>query len=213
MHKNIHDIQTGLQQVTVRSAEMLSRDDAKEHLRVTHTNDDTYIDSLVKAARGLIESYCNRAFVQKEYNMFLDRFPQKTFSADNHIYIKRSPIVSVESIKYYDGDNVQQTLSASNYIVDGVGLPSRITPASGLSWPSTLAKENAVEINFYAGLSGSGTAPNIDISANVPDEVLHANKLLVSYFYHERAPVSIGRQPFELPFSVQALLNSHVVEG
>ncbi len=50
-------------QTTPPAAEPLSLAEAKAHLRITHSNDDAYIDKLVTAARRACEMRSNLCFV------------------------------------------------------------------------------------------------------------------------------------------------------
>ncbi len=45
------------------AVEPLTVAEAKAHLRVDHTSDDSYIESLIKAARVTCENFQNRAYI------------------------------------------------------------------------------------------------------------------------------------------------------
>jgi hypothetical protein len=63
------------------------------------------------------------------------------------------PLARVDSVKYYDADDVLQTWDPANYnIVDGgVSRPSVIYPATDITWPVTKSRPDAVVITFWAG--------------------------------------------------------------
>ena len=51
-------------QITVEPAtEPITLVEAKAHLRVDFSDEDTYIDTLIVAARRYCEAYCNRVFI------------------------------------------------------------------------------------------------------------------------------------------------------
>ena len=61
------------------STEAITTEEAKTHLRVDISDDDTYIDSLVKVAREYCENYTRKALAQKTLELILDKFPCKDY--------------------------------------------------------------------------------------------------------------------------------------
>jgi len=128
-------------------------DAAKDHLRVTGTDDDTLITNLIRAARQFCEAYQGRSFVVRTYEMAFDN----EFS--EIIYPPFGPLVSVSSITYVDTDGTTQTASTSVYTVDSYAEPPRIFEAYNQVWPSGVrGVENAVKMTFIAGYAASFTA-------------------------------------------------------
>lgn len=168
------------------------------HLRVDGPDEDDYLRGLIAAARAWCEKFQDRAYLRQTLTMRLDRFP-----CDGPIELPRSPLVSVSSIQYVDGDGDAQTLAADQYQVDAHSEPGRIVPAYGLSWPTTRCQMNAVTIVYLAGY---GTT-----AADVPDGVKHAVKLLVTHWYENRTAVLTGTISKAVEFSLEALLNQDKV--
>lgn len=164
-------------------------DEAKIHLRVVTTTENQYITALCLAATSWAEKFQNRTFVARPRTMVLDKFPTV-------IRPPYPPLVSVTSIVYIDTDGVSQTLAASDYRVDTVTEPGRITVAYDLSWPDTRAITNAVTIDYEAGYGNA---------AKVPDDVKHAIKLMLTHFFENRVPVSDVKMEI-VPLSVMNLL-------
>ena len=164
-------------------------DEMKDHLRITHTDDDQYINALCLAATSWAEKFQNRTYVKRPRTMVLDKFPLI-------IRPKYPPLISVTSIVYVDLDGVSQTLAASQYRVDTVTEPGRITEAYETTWPDIRDVTNAVTITYSAGY---GT------EAKVPDEVKAAIKLMVGHLYEHREAVSEIKME-KVPMSVQHLL-------
>lgn len=214
--KGFHDVDRAVSVVRVRSAELVSLADVKAHLRLAHDFDDAYVSGLIKAARAFSEKYCNRSFVQQELALVMDRFPRKTDVMDAVIYVPRSPVLSISSISYFDGDGQEQVLSASDYVLDAISVPARILPAPGKAWPSVQVRLNAVSVSYIAGIlendSDPGAVPDLAISERVPDDLRHAQLLLIEHFYNNRAPVSVGPQAYDVPFSVNALLAGFMID-
>jgi uncharacterized phiE125 gp8 family phage protein len=159
--------------VTAATKEPVSLADAKGHLRVDITDEDTYIAGLVTAVRENLERMYTTAFITQTWDWYLDAFPASEF------YLPIWPIQSVTSIKYTDEDDNESTYSSANYRVDTIGKPGRVTLKSTASWPSdTLKESNAVVVRFVAGYG--------DNAADAPGPVKQAIKLLVGDLYENR---------------------------
>src|SRR5210317_847009 len=92
-------------QITVQPAsEPITTAEAKTHLRVDFSDDDTYIDTLIASARKYCEQYTNRVFITQTWRQNEDNW-------SNPIKLKVNPIVSLTSLKYYDTNETQQTLT------------------------------------------------------------------------------------------------------
>lgn len=192
------EISSSLVIKTEPAAEPVSTADAKTHMRVTTSADDTYIDALVKAARMALESNLNRQFISTTYYFYLDQWPAV-------ILLPRPPVSSVTSISYVDSDGATQTWSSSNYQVDSpTNALARIMPAYGRTYPTirdTVFKPITVEY-----VAGYGTA-----GSDVPEHIILAIKMLAAHWYEERSPVVIGTTPKALPFTVDALVEPYRV--
>ena len=159
-----------LREVAGTIVEPFSVVEAKEHLRVTHTEEDEYILTLISASRKYVENELNQTMRSASYNYYLNEFP------NGNIELPRPPLLSVTSVKYYDTDNVQQTLVAdTDYRVDINSLPG-IVEVIG-SWPGTYDRTSAVDILFTAGFSDFG---------NIEALVLHCMKLRLTLLYDKR---------------------------
>ena len=201
----------GLTVDTVPAAEPVSTADAKTHLRVAIAADDSYIDALVKSSRMHVEELLQRVLITQTLKMSMDEFPPDILwlpvlsirDADPALYLPRSPVQSVASVKYVDDQGTIQTLAASKYRVDTESLVPRITPAYGETWPTTRPITNAVEVLFVAGYGLAGS--------DVPAPIIHAIKLLIGTHYDPvRATVAMGAA-MKLPDAADALLGPYRV--
>lgn len=183
---------------TAPTAEPVSTAEAKTHLRVDSSDDDTYIDTLVKAARYVCEAMTNRQLITATYELYLDGFP----SDNAWIYLPHPPLQSVTSIAYTDSAGDAQTLSSSTgYQTDTKGIIGHVEPARFTIWPATYADTlNTVTITYKAGYG--------DASTNVPQSAIHGIKLLVGNWYENRESVVLGQMPATLPMAVEACFNS-----
>ena len=181
------------------ATEPITTAEAKTHLVVDHSDDDTYIDTLVAAARGFVQEYTGRQLVTATYTMDMEGFP-----VEDYIQLPYPPLQSVTSVKYYDLSDSQQTFASSKYNVADAS-PGRIRLVSGESWPQVYPQRSqAVEVVFVAGY-GAASA--------VPDDIKHAIKLLVGHWYESREAVVVGTSANTIPFTVQALLSPYKIKG
>lgn len=183
--------------VTPPAAPILSVAEAKTHLRVTSSDDDSYIEALVDAARAHVEGktgITGRALVTQTWDLFLDDFP---VNCDSVIEFPLSPLASVTHIKYYDENNDLQTIAPENYVVDTYSMRGRIQPAYGTNWPSVYPKMNAVVVRAVLGYG--------DAAADVPAPIRQAIKLLVGHLYENRE-AQLENALSEMPMGVRALL-------
>lgn len=181
-----------LELIAAPLVEPVSLAEAKDHLRVEITDDDTLISTLITAARRYGEKIQARAYITQTWDWFIDEFPKLPFD------VPLPPLQSITSIKYYDEDDVEFTFNSAKYFVDSKGFLGRITLNSGESWPSTTIRPiNGVVIRFIAGY---GTA-----STDVPEEILTALKLIIAHYYENRQITDIRKQEV-IPFAVHDLL-------
>lgn len=157
-----------LTQVTAPESYPVSLADIKSHLRIDASTEDDLLTVYLQAATGWLETETQRAYVQQTWKYQLDAFSDR-------IYLPLPPLVSVTHVKYYDSENVQQTLSSSNYhVVTGAKAQGYVEKMSTVSWPTTYDRPDAVEIQYACGYS------------TIPPQAVHAIKLLVGGYYEER---------------------------
>lgn len=151
----------------------------KSHLRVEHDRDDTYIATLLDAAINQVQEYTERQLLTATWTLLLDSF-------DYPVKIEKPPVASIVSIKYYDEDNTEQTLSTDVYQTEVRTDPAIVELKPDQSWPDiTSEREYPIEIEFTAGYTSAD---------NVPMDIKHAIKLIVGnmYTYRDDPPRKLG---------------------
>ena len=171
--------------------------EAKAHLRVDISDDDTYIGTLITAAREWCEQYLDRTLVNTQWVMRFDSFPYE-------IELPRPPIASsgtttAVSLTYTLGDDSTATLSTATYRVDRNSTPGVVRQLRAGSWPGNLDDYNAVSVTWWAGYGSAGSS--------VPAAVRHAILMVVGILYEKRAAAESGSLN-EVPFGVKSLLDS-----
>ena len=178
----------GLKVTTAPTVEPVSLDEAKTHLRVDGTAEDTYIEALIQAARAWVENYTARQLVQATYEWTFDRFPDRP---EKPVRFPRSPVATVDQVEYADHGGTTQTYSS--YQLDLNVAPAIMLPVVDGTWPGVQADNpTGVTVTFTAGYEPDDTQSPTDPAGNVPQSLKHAILLLVGHWYERRASVNIG---------------------
>lgn len=175
----------------------VSLENTKAWLKIPSTlvSDDALITALIKAATGYFEKITGRDLITKTYKTYLDAFPvvdnlyyyqgvspllpQYT---DNGIYLLKSVLQSVTSIKYYV-DGVEATWASSNYYTTNSSDYSAIYLGQDKNFPTDVDfRRQAITITFTAGYGAS--------DASVPEDVQQALLRFISYLYDNRGDCS-----------------------
>ena len=183
--------------VTAPAVEPISTADAKSHLRVDISDDDTYIDTLVAVARRTAERISRHALITQTWDLLLDAFP-----AGDVLEIPLPPLQSVTYVQYTDDDGNTSTFAASSYQVDAEGTPGRIALDFGETWPADMLQTVAgVRVRFVAGFG--------DAASDVPEDIIHAMKLMIGHWYENREDVTVGAVAREIPKASEFLLANY----
>ena len=122
----------------------------KSELKIEVSTDDTILATKLAAAERMIEEYTNRRLMKTVYDLTLSDWPA------GGITIPYSPVLSIDSIKYYDANNVQQTWAATNYFYNASSEPCCIQYYD--STPSIRDKRtDVITVRFTVGYSSSET--------------------------------------------------------
>ena len=166
--------------ITAPTVEPVSLTEAKNHLRVDISDDDTLIKSKIMAVRQVFEEQYGVAFIDQTWELYMDAFP------GGDLAIPKWPLASVTSIKYTDEDSNQSTVSSDDYLVDIYNKPGKVVLKSSASWPSdTLQEVNGVVVRFVAGYGAAGS--------DVPEPIRQAVLLVVGDAYENREDTIIAQ--------------------
>ncbi len=151
--------------------ELVTATQAKAHIRVSASDDDTLITSLCVAARERAEEYLGRYILLRTVDAAWDVMP-----SDVALELPRSfPLVSVTSVKWYDDADASTTVSASTYHVDDYAEPGRIVLTEGSVWPDQgdVRTTNGLVVRYICGL----------VRTSVPEAISSAVKEIVRSLY------------------------------
>ena len=157
---------TGIRRVQVIGKEPVTVNEVLEQLRLDNTEQNLMIENQILTARLAIEKELNRALVYSTYQLSFDRFSSKDFE------LLFADEAEIESIKYFDVENVEQTLDPSAYIVDTARSPVKVfliyLPDTNKEHPS------AVTVKYNTGYA--------DIK-NIPQPIKQAIIMLACDLY------------------------------
>lgn len=175
--------------IVAPTVEPVTVDDLKAHARITNDEEDVKLAGYITAAREHIEGLTGRALATQSREASLDWFP--CFAV---IRFGRAPLLTVESVKYLDGDGIEQTLAPSAYVVDVRSEPGELQLAIDASWPKTANLRNAVRVAYTCGY------------ASTPAVLKQAILFLAAHWYEQGLPVNVGNIVNPVPHTLDALL-------
>lgn len=188
---------------TAPAVEPVTLSEAKAHLRVDTSDDDTYIGTLITSAREWVEQYLDRSLVNTQWIMRFDRFPD---SGIEPVELPRPPMVTsgtatAVTVTFTQEAGPTSTYSTAEYRVDRLATPGTILPIYGSTWTPHRQDDNAISVTWWAGYGATGSS--------VPAAIRHAMLMLIGHWYENRqAAVSTGAVPQDVPYGVASLLDS-----
>ena len=187
-------------QITAQPAtEPITLVEAKSHLRVTFADEDTYINTLITSARKYCEAYCNRVFITQTWR-------QNENAWAYPIKLMVNPVISLTSLKYIDTNEAQQTITddTNNFQKDFNSDVAKIYSGLVEAFPAIGISINPIEIITVCGYGAA---------SDVPDDIKHAIKLMVSHLYENRDMVNVPlnnlSSDIPMPSAVPSLLNRY----
>ena len=188
---------------TPSTKEVVTLKEAKDHLRITHTDEDLYIATqLIPSARGVVVDLTSRALVQETWTLTLARF-QGDGPDGGIIILPHPPLVSVTSVKYVDQDGATQTWATDQYTVTSptgpTALHAWIEPAFNISYPNTRNVPEAVTVLYDAGYGAN--------AVDVPLRIKQAMLMVIEDLYGFRGSnVASARGMVAAPYLTPARL-------
>jgi len=177
--------------VTAPADPLLTLDEAKAHLRVDTTDQDSLITGLIAATESYLDGYSGvlgRAIRPQSWSVSFD------FLAGWRACLPLGRLIEVESITYYDLDDTQQTFSTSNYYAINDAEGPAVIVKNGVAWPATFVRPDAITIQWQCGF---------DV---VPVAIKQAALLLIGQWFDNRSAVIDSNKAIEMPLAVRALL-------
>ena len=132
------------------------------------------------------------------------------FDCDETLYqksyrIPNPPIISLESVKYYDLSDNLQTIPSNEYVLNSDMNDSALLFFNDEFGKKTLSRERMapVQITFKAGYT----------SAIIPKPLKQAILLLISHYYDIREPILTTGTIQKVPRSVDFIFNQYKIRS
>jgi hypothetical protein len=198
---------------TVPAAEPLLLTLVKQALRIDagDTSQDEYLNLLIQDARESAETFQSRGLITQTITEYYDFFPGAHFplaaldgmgdgvglgsglgdpyvgrrNRHRHDYLElsRSPLKTLNSVKYKDPNGVTQIWPTDQYVVNDKQDPAQISRAPRVCWPRTLCEVNSVWAEYVVGYSDDGS--------KVPAATKQAMLLMIADWDANRLPVKV----------------------
>ena len=179
---------------TQPSAEPASLSDVKNQLGINDDSTDFILSRRIAGARKWVEDYCGRALISQTIEFRFDEWPD-----EGVIKVPMPDILSVTSVKYIDGDGVEQTVSSSNYTVDT--FDHIIRNNYDYSWPSHRAEKNAIRVVYVAGYGTKKT----DVPKNIVDAIIN----IVGHWTNYQSQIEHGGYLTQVPSAIRRVLDNY----
>ena len=186
-----------LKRIEVPAINPVSLSEAKLDCRVDHDAEDSLIESLISAATAFADApngVIGKALISQQWALsvkYSDRYAR--------IDLPVTPAVEIDSISYFDPENIEQSLSPENFYLYGEEDWAYIEPKLGTNWPATADRLDAITITYTAGFGEAAT--------DVPETIRQLIRLMIVHWYTNRSAVVTGTIATQIPMAAQSLIS------
>lgn len=164
---------------------LISLEDAKDHLRILNSYEDVYINTLLSVVTESIENELDRDLVDTEYQFLI----YEKVQINESIYFVNAPIYNVIDVKFFDGlnevDSNNFEFNFTDEFIKFSMLPEVYT---------------SIKIIYKKG---------IEDSDDLPDGIKQAAKIMLTDLYQFRGTIILGKSVINLDKVVQRLLQPY----
>jgi uncharacterized phiE125 gp8 family phage protein len=151
------------------AAEPLLLTDAKTYLRVSGTEDDILIGTLIRAARETIERETGLGLIDQTWRLVLDAWPPAWLIA-----VPLRPFKSLDAVRVLDANAAPSVVALSTFDVSVAAGTIRLK-----SRPADPLRLSAgIELDITIGFGTAGSA--------IPNALVQAIQQLVAFWYENR---------------------------
>jgi len=185
---------------TPNTTQIVSTSDLKEHLKITFSDDDNYIDALESAAVGMVEQYTNRFLLQTQLYQYGNKF------SDLEILFKSpampNAVATPVALEYKNGGSWASVTSTDYEYVNAI-QPARLYAGENWSSPTTDDIFQAWRFTYFVGYASA---------SDIPSALIQAIKITVADMYENRQSVIVGKIASEIPKTAEYLMNPYKIQ-
>ena len=182
-----------IKSVAVPASLAITRDELKSHLRITGTDQDAVLDTLIDSSIDIVERQTRLYLINRAVVLSYDEWgaghtltpwkpgltvgviPQSNAS---EIALPIAPVSSITSITTVDEAGAGTVFDSANWYFLPDETSPRIVLKKGITWPVLDRTAGGIEIAVVAGFGAS--------SSSVPNALLTACKLIAAHGYESR---------------------------
>lgn len=176
--------------------DLVSLDEARNHLRIIGVDHDADIQNAIAAASAVLDvdedGFGGLGFplVAQQWSVKASGFTSKL------LRLPFPRISSVDEVRYLPTVGAAQVVPSEQYVMTRKGRLSHLVLLSAFECPALADRPDAVEILFTAGWA------NV---ASVPEDIKQAAKLLMAHFFENRQAEIEGAVTSKLQYGVDRL--------
>jgi hypothetical protein len=203
------------------ATDYLSLADAKQHLRVTASDDDSYITGLISMALDACSNYLGYSIKKGTAKYGFDSFtgspalvnPVNGLNIPSGNYLRvNSRVLAVNSVSYVNANQAVTAFAGSDWITapDPMGNYSRnifINTAPDSITDDTI--KYIIEVS--EGFNPVGTS-GVDPDTIFPMAIKHAALLLVGQYYDNRNAIVVGTIQAKISLGFEYLLDPYKIQ-
>ena len=175
--------------------QIVTTSDLKEHLRITFSDDDNYINGLCIAAQNTLEKFCNIFLLETELTQYGFYICDLTILFKSQILKETTPVLSV----YSGGAWVSQT--GIEFITES--KPPRMYVNNVTLNTADSDVKQKFKVVYKVGYK---------TIADIPQPLIQAIKILVADMYENRQSVIVGKIVSEIPKTAEYLMQNYKIQ-
>lgn len=134
-----------IRKIQASTNQLLTLQEVKDLLKISHNNEDNYLNILISAVTQAIENYINQSLLFQTWELNTSNYN------DGEIELYKDPINSIQAVKFINEDNTETLLTSAEYTLE----------SNTLCINKVLTQSKYIKIEYIAGY---GETP-----ADVPD--------------------------------------------
>ncbi len=143
--------------------EPLTLAEVKEYLRVTNTEEDTYITSLIGVAREAAEWFVRKSLITQSWMLSYDDY------SPTEVILPRGPVQSVDEVKIVSRSGIETIVDSTTYYLNA-GKETLVFDATPVG--------HIVQIYYTAGYGNS--------ASSVPKDIRQGMLIHIAQLYEKR---------------------------